>query len=104
MSASIVRTWSGVAAAADAEAYLTHLQRDTIPSLRRLDGFEGIRVLRRAVEDRVEFVVMTTWSSLDAIRAFAGDELAVAVVPAAAQSLLLSFDPEVEHYETAIDE
>ena len=99
---SIVRTWSGLTSVADADAYLDHLQTDTIPHLRELPGFEDIRVLRREVDEGIQFIVMTTWRSLDAIRAFAGDELEVAVVPAAARALLVRFDPDVRHYETAI--
>ena len=102
MSSSIVRTWSGVTSVSDADAYLDHLQKDTIPHLRELDGFEDIRVLRREAKEGIQFIVMTTWCSFDAIRAFAGDELDVAVVPAAARALLVRFDPDVRHYETAI--
>lgn len=102
MSSSIVRTWSGVTSVSDADAYLDHLQNDTIPHLRALEGFEDIRVLRREVMEGIQFIVMTTWCSFDAVRAFAGDELEVAVVPATARALLLRFDPHVRHYEAAI--
>ena len=103
MSGEVVRTWSGVTALDDAEPYLRHLREDTLPHLRSLDGFSGVEVLRRALgPDEVEFVVQTRWSDLDAIHAFAGDALHVAVVPAAARACLRRFDDRVEHYAVAI--
>jgi hypothetical protein len=42
---------------------------------------------------------MTVWHSRAAIEAFAGKDISVAVVPPAAQALLLRYDREVVHYE-----
>jgi heme-degrading monooxygenase HmoA len=47
----------------------------------------------------VEFLVITTWESLDAIRAFAGAELETAVVPALVRDMMVEFDPVARHYE-----
>jgi heme-degrading monooxygenase HmoA len=59
-------------------------------------------VLRRDVEEGVvEFLVITRWDSLDAIRAFAGPTPEVAVVEPAARTLLSDFDDFVRHYELA---
>ena len=103
MGGEVVRTWSGVTALDDAEPYLRHLREDTLPHLQSLSGFCGVEVLRRALgQDEVEFVVQTRWSDLEAIHAFAGDALHVAVVPAAARARLRRFDERVEHYEVAV--
>ena len=103
MEGEIVRTWSGVTARGDAEPYLQHLRADTLPHLRSLGGFRGVEVLRRPLgADEVEFVVQTRWSGMDAIHAFAGETLHVAVVPAAARARLLRFDEQVEHYAVAV--
>jgi heme-degrading monooxygenase HmoA len=47
----------------------------------------------------VEFLVLTRWASMDAIRAFAGDDVGKAVVEPEAVQALLSFDRTVQHYE-----
>lgn len=99
MAAAIVRSWRGVTTRANVAPYLEHLRRDTIPQLETLRGYRGMQILRRDVEDGVEFLVQTTWQSFECIRAFAGDDLAVAVVPPPAQAVLSRFDPHVEHYE-----
>jgi len=103
MAPRIVRTWSGVTRGEHAAAYLAHLREDTIPHLRSLDGFLGIEVLRRTTAEGERFVVQTNWQGMESIRAFAGEDLEVAVVPPAAQALLEHFDPQVEHYEVVIE-
>lgn len=102
MAVEIVRSWSGETSAGDEEGYLEHLERDTLPKLRGLSGFLGWQVLRRReVGGTVHFVVQTRWLDLDSVRAFAGADLDVAVVPSAAQALLTRYDQHVEHFEVA---
>jgi heme-degrading monooxygenase HmoA len=95
----VVRIWTGVTTAPNAAAYEAHLRSDVIPELRRLDGFRGIRVLRRSVGADYEFRVLTVWDSLDAVRAFTGDNLDKAVVHKTARAILSSFDDHVIHYD-----
>jgi heme-degrading monooxygenase HmoA len=100
---SVARVWRGFAARERADAYLEHLQRDTLPLLRGIDGHQGAYVLRRDGDGEVEFVVITLWDSLDAVRAFAGDDYEAAVVPPQARRLLSRFDERAAHYEVAVD-
>ena len=64
-----------------------------------IDGFAGASLLKQDRPNDVEFLVLTRWTSLDAIRAFAGDDIRKAVVEPEAAVLLASFDPTVEHFE-----
>ena len=75
-----------------------------LPELRSIAGFRGMTVSRRDADQEVLHLVETRWDSLAAIRAFAGDELDRAVVPAAAQTLLSSFDDVVEHFHVVLHE
>jgi heme-degrading monooxygenase HmoA len=95
----ISRHWRGVAKTAFADAYVDHLQHDTFVSLRKLPGFIDASIHRRVVPEGVEFVVITHWDSLDAIRDFAGDDIETAVVPGAVQSMMVDYDRTVRHYE-----
>ena len=95
----ISRQWRGLARADQAKAYEDHLRRDTFPALRRIEGFVDASLLRRALPDGVEFLVVTRWISLEAIAKFAGDDVGVAVVPEAVQSMMLEYDRRVAHYE-----
>jgi hypothetical protein len=51
--------------------------------------------------DEVEFLVISRFESLEAVRRFAGDDYERAVVEPRAQELLLRFDEHSAHYETA---
>jgi heme-degrading monooxygenase HmoA len=99
----IVRLWRGRARAESADAYQRHVTAGVFPKLAELRGFLRGRVLRRVVDGHVEFLVMTEWSSLDAVRAFAGDAIDRAVVEPAARAALTDFDAHVEHFEV-VDE
>ena len=102
MAGEVVRSWGGWTTGSDEAAYLEHLERDTLPKLRALSGFRGWDVLRRREDgDAVRFVVQTRWADMESVRAFAGDDLDVAVVPPAAQAVLTRYDQHVEHFEVA---
>jgi heme-degrading monooxygenase HmoA len=98
----IGRLWRGWTTAALAPAYVAHLREATFPALARLDGHEGAYALRREADGEVEVVVLTLWRSLDAVRAFAGDDYELAVVPPEAEQALTRFDEKVTHYEVAL--
>ena len=98
----IGRLFHGWTTVDDAPHYEEHLRQETFPGLRDIDGYVDGYVLRRGSGDRVDFTVLTLWESLDAIRAFAGDDYETAVVPEAARRALRGFDERVTHYEVAI--
>lgn len=99
----ISRQWTGLVKAECADAYVEHLQHETFAAIRRLPGFVSASILRRAVPQGVEFLIVTTWNSLDAIRAFAGDDVARAVVPEAAQAMMVEYDRTVRHFEVVVE-
>jgi heme-degrading monooxygenase HmoA len=97
----ISRIWHGWTSREDAGAYEALLEAEVLPGIhQRIEGFRGVYLLRRDADGGVEFVTITRWSSLEAIRAFAGDDPEVAVVPAEARLLLDRFDERSAHYET----
>ena len=53
----------------------------------------------RRLDERIEFLVLTRWQSIEAIRGFAGSDISKAVVEPAAAAALLDFDASVQHYE-----
>jgi heme-degrading monooxygenase HmoA len=95
----IARHWTGVARPGQAERYVEHLRTDTFPRLSTIPGFVRALILRREVEGGTEFRIVTSWESLDAIRAFAGREPEVAVVPPVVQAMMVRYDARVAHYE-----
>ena len=95
----IVRTWRGRAAKSNPEAYIAHFRRNVLPELRGIEGFLGATLLKEMRADDVEFLVLSRWASLNAVRAFAGDDLSRAVVEPEAVAALKDFDKTVHHYE-----
>jgi len=98
-SSRVVRSWKGSTTTSHADQYLAHVTTAVFPRLRRIPGFLSGRVLRRSMNDRTEFLVMTEWSSLDAIRAFAGNTIEKAVIDPLARAWLSDADEAVSHYE-----
>ena len=97
----ISRIWHGWTDHDNAEAYEELLRTEIFTNIaeRSIQGFRGIHLLRREVEDGVEFVTIMWFDSLDAVRDFAGEEYEVAVVPPAARQLLSRFDARSAHYQ-----
>lgn len=104
----ICRIWHGWATPASADAYEALLREEVFAGIaaRGISGYRGIQLLRRGLggvdvdaAGEVEFVTMMWFDSLDDVRAFAGDDYTVAVVPPAARALLSRFDARASHYE-----
>jgi heme-degrading monooxygenase HmoA len=99
----IIREWRGRASAARIGEYPEHFHNKVVPELRELPGFVGAHLSRCRLGDKVEFLVLTRWQSMDAIRAFAGTDVEKAVVEPGAAAALIEFDPVVRHYEVVED-
>ena len=99
----IIRRWSAMATPDGARNYEEHFRGWVVPELAGLAGQRGAYLLRRSVGDRFEITVLSKWDSLDAIRAFAGDDLSRAVVEPRAAEVLVSYDAEVTHHEVVFD-
>ena len=99
----IGRLWHGWTSRANADAYETLLRTKVFPGIHKVPGHTGAYLMRRDAGHEVEFVTLTFFTSLDAVRAFAGNDYEVAVVPPEARKLLSHFDERSVHYEVAID-
>ena len=95
----IARIWHGTTPSRKADAYLQFLLRRALPDYRSVPGNRGAWVLRRADGEVTHFLTLTHWDSLDAIRAFAGDDIARAKYYPEDQDFLLAFEPTVTHHE-----
>jgi heme-degrading monooxygenase HmoA len=97
----ITRLWRGWATRGNADAYERFLLDELFPSMRGIAGFDGAEVLRRDEGGgEVGFVILTRFESLDAIRAFAGDDYEVPVLEPQALALLSRYEERANHYDT----
>ena len=98
----ISRLWHGWTTREKADAYEKLLRSEVLPGIHRVKGFNGAHLLRRDGKQEVEFVTLTMFDSLDAVKEFAGEDYEVAVVPPEARKLLARFDERSAHYETVL--
>ena len=99
----IHRVWQALAHPARRDVYPEHFRQHVVPELRALPGFLGATLSSRDVDGVVELTVVTRWASMDAIRAFAGDQVARAVVAPEAVAALIDYERTVVHL-TVLDE
>jgi heme-degrading monooxygenase HmoA len=97
----ICRIWHGWTTPANADRYEQLLRSEIFTGIvdRKIAGFHGIDLLRRSVAGEVEFTTIMWFDSLEAVRAFAGANYEVAVVPPKARALLLRYDARSAHYD-----
>ena len=69
----IVRTWRARALLSRPDDYVRHFRTNLVAELRSVDGFLGATLVRQVRPDDIEFLVITRWRSLAAIRGLAGD-------------------------------
>ena len=99
----IARMWRGQAKSENADAYERFVTTKVFAGLPAIAGHRGAYLLKRPIDDgnEVEFIAVTLWESLAAIRGFAGDSIDRAVVEPEARAVLSSFDDFVRHFELA---
>ena len=51
----------------------------------------------------MEFITVMWFETIDAVRAFAGEDYEVAVVPPKARAILSRFDERSQHYQVRAD-
>ncbi len=99
----IARMWRGWAPIETAGDYERHYRTDVAVHLRQVDGFRGARLLRRHDGGEVMFTSITYFTSMDAVRGFAGEEFDLAVLEADARKALSRWDDRVTHHDIAVE-
>lgn len=95
----IARTWRGFTAPADADRYVEYLRQTGVKAYRETPGNRGVYLLRRPCDDRVEFLLVSLWESMDAVRGFAREDVDRAVFYPEDDAFLVARDDHVDHFE-----
>lgn len=99
----IARVWRGWAPTATADDYARHYETEVAETLRRLPGFLGARLLRHVEGEEVLFTSITTFTDIEAVIGFAGEDYEQARVEPAARAVLSRWDEQVTHHEVTAD-
>ena len=97
----IARIWRGMTAASNADEYLDYLRQTGLKEYHDTEGSRGVFVLRRIQGEHCEFVMISLWDSMDAVRRFAGENAEIAKYYPQDTHYLLELEPHVRHYEVA---
>lgn len=95
----IARIWTGAVRQEDGDAYAQYMRETGVAAYAETPGNRGAWMLRRDVDDRTEFVLFTLWESLDAVKAFAGEDYETAVFYPEDERFLVERDLRANHFE-----
>ncbi|WP_348611299.1 antibiotic biosynthesis monooxygenase [Halobaculum rarum] len=97
----IERIWHGWTTPEDADEYERLLREQILPSFadKDIDGYRGVRVLRRSHSEEIEFITIMRFRSIKSVKQFAGEDYETAHVPREAREVLARFDEHAQHYE-----
>jgi len=95
------RIWRGAVRRQDGDAYAQYMEKTGLAEYRDTPGNLSATMLRRDLEERTEFVMYTTWESMDAVKAFAGEDPERAVFYPEDDRFLIERDLTVAHYDVA---
>lgn len=102
----ICRIWRGWTTPENADAYQGILTGEVMPGIhsRNIDGFIRHQCMRRDITGddgtpEVEFTTIMWFESIEAVRAFVGEDYEVAHVPPKPRTVLKRFDERSKHYE-----
>lgn len=97
----ILRIWHGYTVPENAESYENLLVGEVLPGIiaRKIPGFQKVEVLRRPLDNEVEFTVMMTFDGLDSVKDFVGKDYEDVYVPDKARAVLSRFDTRAIHAE-----
>lgn len=101
---AIARIWRGRTLASKADRYEAYLNASGITPIRRTAGNLGVTVLRRTENGRTEFLVISFWESIEAVKRFAGKDYQKTVILPRDREYLLEVEPNVLHYEVIREE
>jgi heme-degrading monooxygenase HmoA len=97
----IARIWQGAVRREDGDAYAEYLQETGVQGYAQTPGNCCVQMLRREVGDRCEFTLVTLWDSLDAVKAFAGDNYERAIFYPEDDRFLIERDRTSSHWDVA---
>jgi antibiotic biosynthesis monooxygenase (ABM) superfamily enzyme len=97
----ICRLWRGWTNPENADAYLRIVRTEVIPGIemRKIPGFRQIDLMKRDLDDEIEFQTLMWFDGMDAVKAFIGEDYEASHVPPQARAVLKRFDERAAHYE-----
>ena len=101
-TATVMRMWTGWIRPSDRDAYADYIEQTGLSAYRTTPGNLGaFTVFRDLPDGRCEVRTISFWRSRDDIRAFAGDDIEVAVFYSEDDRYLVDRETTVAHFDVA---
>jgi heme-degrading monooxygenase HmoA len=100
---TVARIWRGVVRSEDADEYGRFIEETGFAAYATTPGNRGSWMLRRDEGERTEFITFSLWDSVEAIKAFAGEDIEAAVYYPEDERYLIERDNTVKHYDVAAE-
>ena len=94
----IAREWKSRCPRQHKAGFIDYLYQTGVKDASSTTGFSGAQILTRELDDRIEVTLVTYWASIESIKAFAGEEIAVARLYPEDEKFELDPDRFVTHY------
>ena len=95
----IARIWKGTVRREDGDEYARYVNDTGLSAYAQTAGNRGAWMLRRDVGDTTEFLTFSLWDSIDAVKAFAGEDYEAAVYYPEDDRFLVERDDRVSHFQ-----
>jgi heme-degrading monooxygenase HmoA len=99
----VAREWRGKVIGTRAAEYQQYLFDQGIVKLSQIEGNLGVQMFRIEDGGTTEFVVISYWPNLDAIRKYAGNEIEKPHHLPRDPEFLISLPEKVRHYQVLVD-
>jgi len=98
---AIKRVWHGWTTKENADVYQNLLHNEIFPGIEKknIPGYQSIELLKRILEDEVEFITTMTFDSLQNVIDFQGQDYTRCYVPDSAKRVLKRWDQVSAHYD-----
>lgn len=98
---SVKRIWHGWTSPENADLYQELLHKEIFPGIesKEIPGYRSVELLRRDLEEEVEFITIMTFDELTDVIGFQGKDYKKSYIPASAKKLLKRWDQVASHYD-----
>lgn len=95
----ILRIWHGYTTKSNADTYEKLLRTEIFPEIagKQIKGYRRVQLLRRELNDEIEFTVIMWFEKLESVIDFVGPDYETVYVPEKARSVLSRFDQKSVH-------
>lgn len=95
----IARVWRGITSIDKADQYLKYLNQIVVPGYQAVAGNQGVFVLREVQGELAYFLLLSIWSTRDALAVFTDPNQELARQAPEEQKFLVASESVVAHYE-----